>query len=106
MTLLLLLISCGPGPFACRAPNIEVWTVEGEEAALCDFTFSACDDESIVTVSCSNDTFEGDYACTWIRIVGTRSVAGDFSSPDICTLDEDGMIAEIEKEAGMGLSVE
>jgi hypothetical protein len=99
-------LGLGEIELTCREPDVEIWTAEGVEAALCDLSFLACEDGSYLTVSCTNETFGGEYACDWIRIDGSRSQAGEFESPDLCTLDPEGMIEEINAQSELEIRVE
>ena len=73
-------LGIGEIELTCREPEVEIWTAEGVEAALCDLTFMACEDDSYLTVSCTNQTFGGDYGCDWTRIDGARSQGSHWPS--------------------------
>ncbi|MFN7145958.1 MAG: hypothetical protein ACK4YP_19430 [Myxococcota bacterium] len=100
------LVACQT-PLVCRAPDVWVTNAEGVEDGYCTVTLDACEDGTTLTVSCSNDTFDGDYACGWTAIRPPTSVAtGNFTSSDICVLDEAGIAAEIDAGTPFALTVE
>jgi hypothetical protein len=106
---LIVLFTAGCGPtLTCRAPDITSFTAEGVPDAVCDVSFSRCEDGSNVDISCSNETFSGDYDCTWTRF-GVRPgdfQSGTFSSPDLCTADTDTITEELERHTGVRIEVE
>ncbi len=101
----LLAAGCQPA-LACREPYVDSFTAEGVPDALCDVTFNACEDGSLIGVNCSNSTFDGDYHCTWYRSVDLRYDTGEFDSPDFCVADTDTMVDELGKAAHLKLTVE
>lgn len=103
--LLPLLLACASLHLTCREPDVSSFTAEGVPDALCDVTFSACEDGDYLTVSCSNDTFSGDYDCTYLWIRDTHTASGQFSSPDFCTQDTAGMVDAL-RDAGVDVAVE
>lgn len=103
--MLLLLLSCSSLHLTCREPDVSTFTAEGVPNALCDVTFSACEEGDYLTVSCTNDTFDGDYDCMWLWIRDTHTDSGEFTSPDFCTLDTAGMVAALN-DAGVDVTVE
>lgn len=100
------LAACEP-PLVCREPDVWVTNAEGVPDGFCDIGFDRCEDGSTLLISCSNDTFSGDYDCSWSYFGAPASFrTGTFTSPDICRLDEAGMVEVIDGGVPLAVRVE
>lgn len=105
---LLGLVGCGAPGLTCREPDITSFTAQSVPDALCSADFMKCEDGSYVEISCDNQTFSGDYSCTWLWFgpdLGDVH-SGSFESPDFCVVTADEMAAELRDGGGPDISIE